>query len=351
MWNLAGEVFGRWTVMNDRMIAPNGERKWLCRCSCGTERYVLERSLIYGGSKSCGCLRKEEATAAIAHDLAGQTFGELTVLRKAETQRKNGGIRWRCLCSCGKELDVPATLLVTGKKTSCGCKTQKNYYSADIAGMRFHRLTALYPTEKRSQKGSVVWHCRCDCGNEVDVSYNELVYSNMKSCGCQKKEHDQVLSSFLTHVEGTSIEKIKSRKIPSNNTTGYKGVYFIKGKYVAKIVFQKKPYYLGSYDTLEEAVQARRNAEAVLFDGFLDFYERWKERADADPDWGRANPISIRVIQENKELSVRMYPELESKESPVRNDFCREVCNMPETRIANAVGYCSGAVMLERTAE
>ena len=351
MRNLSGEVFGRWTVMDECMTVPNGERKWLCRCACGKERYVLERSLIYGGSKSCGCLRKEKATTAIAYDLDGQTFGELTVLRKTETQKKNGGIRWCCRCSCGKELDVPATLLITGKKTNCGCKTRKNYCSADITGKRFHRLTALYPTGKRSGKGSVVWHCRCDCGNEVDVSYNELVYSNMKSCGCQKKEHDQVLSSFLTHVEGTSIEMLKSRKVPSNNTTGYKGVYFIKGKYTAKIVFQKKQYYLGNYDTLEEAVQARCKAEKVLFDGFLDFYERWKRRADADPAWAKANPISICVIRENNELSVRMYPELESKKSPDRNDFCREVCNMPEIRIANAVGYSSGAVMLERIAE
>lgn len=275
MRNLSGEVFGRWTVMDDCMTVPNGERKWLCRCACGKERYVLERSLIYGGSKSCGCLRKEKATTAIAYDLDGQTFGELTVLRKAETQ--------------------------------------KNYYSTDIAGIRFHRLTALYPTGKRSGKGSVVWHCRCDCGNEVDVSYNELLYSNMKSCGCQKTEHNQALSSFLNHAEGTSIEMLKSKKVPTNNTTGYKGVYFIKGKYAAKIVFQKKQYYLGNYDTLEEAVQARCKAEKVLFDGFLDFYERWKQVAEANPAWGKANPISIRVLRENNELSVQMYPELETR--------------------------------------
>ncbi len=313
MQNLTGKVFGRWTVVGDCMTAPNGERKWLCRCSCGTERHVLERSLLYGGSKSCGCLQRENAAAAVAHDITGQVFGELTVLRKAEMQRKNGGIRWHCRCSCGKELDIPATLLVTGKKTSCGCKTQKNYASADITGMRFHRLTALYPTEKRSGKGSVIWHCRCDCGNEVDVSYNELVYSNMKSCGCQKKEHDQALSSFLTHVEGTSIEMLKSRKIPTNNTTGCKGVYFIKGKYTAKIVFQKKQYYLGNYETLEEAAQARCKAEEVLFDGFVDFYESWKQLADADPAWAKANPISIRVVRENNELTVAMYPKLEKR--------------------------------------
>lgn len=42
----------RWTIIGDYIITERGERKWLCRCHCGTERYVLERSLLYGGSKS-----------------------------------------------------------------------------------------------------------------------------------------------------------------------------------------------------------------------------------------------------------------------------------------------------------
>ncbi len=46
--------------------------------------------------------------------------------------------------------------------------------------------------------GGMIWHCRCDCGNEVDVSYNSLMYANQKSCGCQRKEHDQILNSPQT---------------------------------------------------------------------------------------------------------------------------------------------------------
>ena len=71
----------------------------------------------------------------------------------------------------------------------------------------------------------------------MDVSYNNLVYGNLKSCGCQKKEHDKKLGSMLTHVAGTSIDILKSKKIPTDNTTGYRGVYLVKGKYLAKIVF------------------------------------------------------------------------------------------------------------------
>ena len=52
--DITGQVFGKWTVLGDPIKTEKGERKWLCRCSCGTKRYVLERSLLSGGSLSCG---------------------------------------------------------------------------------------------------------------------------------------------------------------------------------------------------------------------------------------------------------------------------------------------------------
>lgn len=313
---VAGVRIGRWTVQDEFIKTAKGEKKWLCRCDCGTERYVLERSLRHGGSMSCGCIRKEEAVKAISYDLAGQVFGDLTVLSKAENQRKNGGIWWTCQCSCGNLYDVPGSLLVTGRRTHCGSKAHpKNYASVDISNQRFHRLVALYPLKNRDPKGAVLWRCKCDCGNEADVSYNNLVYGNMKSCGCQKKEHDKKLGSFLTHVEGTSIDMLRSKKIPADNTTGYKGVYLIKGKYVAKIVFQKKAYYLGTYDRIEDAAEARREAEEVVFDSVAEHYARWKANADTDPAWGVENPVQVFVSQDSstKRMSVTLLPVLQKE--------------------------------------
>lgn len=312
-----GARIGRWTVQDDFIKTAKGEKKWLCRCDCGTERYVMERNLRYGGSMSCGCLRKEEAAKAVSYDLTGQIFGDLTVLSRAEKQRKNGGIWWTCQCSCGNYYDVPGSLLVTGRRTHCGSQAHpKNYASVNIANQRFHRLLALYPLKARDAKGAVIWHCRCDCGNEADISYNNLVYGNIKSCGCKKKERDKELGSMLTHVAGTSIDILRSKKIPSDNTTGYKGVYLIKGKYLAKIVFQKKAYYLGTYDQIEDAAEARKEAEEVLFDSVTEHYARWKSRADADPTWGSENPVQVFVSQDSatKRVSVTLLPELTKDE-------------------------------------
>lgn len=306
-----GQKIGRWTVLDSSTFNARKEKKWLCRCECGTQRYVLERSLRYGGSKSCGCLQQERSLKATAYDLTGYVFGDLKVVGRRRKHTQSRPI-WTCLCTnCGFTCEATATELVSGKKTNCGCKSVKNYAYADITNQTFGRLTALYPTKKRDRGGAVVWHCRCRCGKEVDVSRNDLVYANMQSCGCRKKEHDAELKDLLIHVDGTSIDMLRSNKIPVNNTIGYRGVYLIKGKYVAKIVFKKKAYYLGSYDTVEEAARARKEAEGLLFDGTVQYYEKWKAKADTDAQWAAENPMQIFVanLGEGK-LSVSYLPTL-----------------------------------------
>ena len=312
LFSMIGKQFGRWTVISAPIQPPRGERKWLCRCTCGTQRYVLERSLRSDGSLSCGCMRKENTAKANGKDLIGQTFGELTVLSRSETAHNNGGIWWLCRCSCGETYECPGTLLVTGRRTHCSGNAHKRYNPiSDITGQHFGQLTALYPTEKRDPKGYVIWHCRCDCGNEVDVTYNKLLYTNQVSCGCRKNAHQNTLRQYLTRVADTSVDRLKSRKIPTNNTTGHPGVYLIRGKYVAKISFQKKTYYLGAYDIIEDAVKAREAAQEQLFDTTASFYAKWKEKADADPAWAAENPIHIQVSRnESQEFSVILLPAL-----------------------------------------
>jgi hypothetical protein len=38
----------------------------------------------------------------------------------------------------------------------------------DLTNLKIGRLTALYPLNER-KNGKIVWHCRCDCGNEIDI--------------------------------------------------------------------------------------------------------------------------------------------------------------------------------------
>ena len=45
----------------------------------------------------------------------------------------------------------------------------------DLTGQKFGMLTVKDMTKKRDGRGSVYWHCVCDCGNEVDVPAARLI--------------------------------------------------------------------------------------------------------------------------------------------------------------------------------
>jgi len=57
----------------------------------------------------------------------------------------------------------------------------------DLTGRRFGRLVVLYECNER-KNGKVVWHCRCDCENEVNVRSGGLTSGNTTSCGCYNRE-------------------------------------------------------------------------------------------------------------------------------------------------------------------
>lgn len=57
----------------------------------------------------------------------------------------------------------------------------------DLTGRRFGRLVVLYECDERKNR-QVVWHCRCDCGNEVDIRGSDLTSGRTTSCGCYQRE-------------------------------------------------------------------------------------------------------------------------------------------------------------------
>lgn len=69
----------------------------------------------------------------------------------------------------------------------------------DLTGKRFGRLTVLSETDKRIS-GSVVWKCKCDCGNTVEVSHNHLSRGATVSCGCYNSEIIRKHSKSRTHL-------------------------------------------------------------------------------------------------------------------------------------------------------
>lgn len=123
--------------------------------------------------------------------------------------------------------------------------------------------TMLTVIEEAQPRGTTRYFlCQCDCGSEPkEISYNSLKYGATKSCGCLHKE---AVSKPLKpqHLLNRRKQKFK-RAMLKNNTTGIKGVSYIKSKqkYKAAIVINGKQIYGGVYDTLLEAAKARKKLE------------------------------------------------------------------------------------------
>ena len=123
----------------------SGSAIWETECECGTRKEVRGGSLTArkGGSRSCGCLKREQASAQLKgifgqdsigyqhrvrdqiKNLKGMVFNKWTVLERAEdSKRQDGQIRVRYLCECGcparTRRVVASSSLTTGHSQSCG---------------------------------------------------------------------------------------------------------------------------------------------------------------------------------------------------------------------------------------
>lgn len=262
-----GKIFGQLTIQA-MFRDSKGILKCSCLCDCGNRTEAYWCNVKYGRTKSCGC--KEEANRRRFKDITGQRFGKLIALSPTE-KRKGGNVVWKCRCDCGNLYEQTRRNLIRGYSRHCGCEKRRGNpgKSRDLTNQKFNRLEALYPTPKRTNSGSVIWRCICDCGKETDISETALVHGSQISCGCRMREVGKDLSAHLHFIDGTCIEFLK-RKQRRDNSSGYPGVYRVEnGKYRAGITFKKIRYHLGTYDTFEEAKQERQKAELRYHQSFL----------------------------------------------------------------------------------
>lgn len=120
-------------------------------------------------------------------DLTNSKFGRLTVLSRDNSMHgKSKRVWWNCLCDCGNTISTTADRLRSGQVKSCGC-LRFGSHSKDITNKRFGSLIAKFSvgTDKHNQN---IWHCKCDCGNEVDVIASALIQGKTKSCGCYSRK-------------------------------------------------------------------------------------------------------------------------------------------------------------------
>lgn len=176
-----GERFGKLVVTE--YVGRNNDNRplWRCKCDCGNEITITSRNISKRNVTSCGCDKRE--------DLTGKKFGRWTVIGKA--QKIGRYYYWHCRCDCGNEKDVRERSLKEGTSQSCGC-IQKEVASkicsetkrGNLIGMKFGRLTVISRLGYDMACRGTMWHCKCDCGNEIDVVCHALTQGKKTSCGC-----------------------------------------------------------------------------------------------------------------------------------------------------------------------
>jgi len=92
----------------------------------------------------------------------------------------------KCLL-CGNEKWMRYRTIMNPVVQACGCY-QKSKSTRDLTGQTFGLLTVIAPTTERASNGSIIWECKCSCGNKKKASGTHLIRRGVKSCGCLGKE-------------------------------------------------------------------------------------------------------------------------------------------------------------------
>ena len=192
-------------------------------------------------------------------------FGRFTVLERVFTNRAQA--RWLCVCTCGEQKVLRGHSLRSGKIKSCGC------YHKEIVTKHGLSRTKEYR----------IWSAMIQrCQNKNDFSYQSYGGRGIKICKQWEKfkcfyrdmgprPHKNLTLERKNNDKGyypencywaTRTEQMRNTRIPKNNKTGIVGVSRAKtGKYIAIITTNYKNKYLGSFDNIEGATIARKEAE------------------------------------------------------------------------------------------
>jgi len=208
---LVGQKFNHLEVLEHLGTKQVGKTKcalWKCKCDCGNYTEATTNSLRSNNKKTCGrgCeinrakQRKPKSKIPVRSykDMTGKRFGNLVVIKKVGSQKN--GIIWLCKCDCGNTKEIIKCNLTSTK--TCGCS---GYIFTDLTGQKFGRLVILKQLKSKSFNSGAKsnWLCRCECGQEIEVTGGQLKSGHTKSCGCIQ---------YLGHYNSISIHYFNKLK-------------------------------------------------------------------------------------------------------------------------------------------
>lgn len=311
--DLTGMKFGHLTaICVDEERTGNGKIYWWCQCDCGNPDLVSVHSQSLtrkkGGTKSCGCARNSPEAKQKAkntrekypQDITGLRFGRLTVIRKTsiKSNRKSdsGSYLWECLCDCGEICYYSRYTLITpsGPK-SCGCLYQdtrttisKKYCTYDLDSFEFgvgYCNNGTYFFFDKEDYDRIKKYCwwydgRYVCAHTLknDEYSTKIVRLHRVVMDIEDRENINIDHKNLVRYDcrksnlrkATDSENAQNKDysymITESGITGVRKT--LSGKWNASIGINKKTISIGNFDTIQEAAEARLNAEYEYFKEF-----------------------------------------------------------------------------------
>lgn len=123
-------------------------------------------------------------------DLTGKQFTNLKVLYRANNSVKNGKTRskWHCKCNCGNEFDVLYDNLIRRQNMTCKACANQNRIIHNRKDVIGEKFGRLTIIDILWDEKRPKVVCRCDCGNEYIASKSDVITGNTQSCGCLQSE-------------------------------------------------------------------------------------------------------------------------------------------------------------------
>ena len=221
-------------------------------------------------------------------DLTGMHFGRLTVISRGPDHISPSAkqVQWYCKCSCGNPelILVNSSRLRTGHTRSCGCFALEIRKEQNKKHNRFEIQDDYVIGYTSPETGELPFVFDRDMLDQVSQFYwdkaNGYISTTSRSNGKSLYLHRLVMSAgkgeLVDHINhdlsdnrrcnlriATKAENAFNSKPHRNNSSGVTGVNWNKKnkKWEARIKTSGKTRYIGSFQNIQDAIEARRKAE------------------------------------------------------------------------------------------
>ena len=215
-------------------------------------------------------------------DLTGQRFGRLVAIKPVRHENSNLTF-WLCKCDCGNEKEIALGSLRRGYTNSCGClhreqvteraKKRKSYNEYEVVGdtvyaKMIHSKTLICDLDDWQRLKDIKWSAGKydyvfgrDTKNDRIVRFHQQVMGKREGLVIDHINRNPLDNRKCNLRFVTQLENSWNIGVKKNSKSGVLGVCKHGNKWISTITANRERFYLGTFDTIEEAEKARKEAE------------------------------------------------------------------------------------------